>query len=304
LDLGPPTADLLTRLHAEVTGPEEAPPLLVLHGWGSSAAMMRPIADVLADRFRVHNLDLPGHGRSPLPPEAWGVPEYAALVTAYLDAQGITEAIPAIGHSNGGRILLHLTSDPATAARFSRLVLVSPSGVRRLPTAKVRAKRGLAKVLQAPFRLLPQGSLREACFDWLRHSLVWRLIGSTDYNRLSGVMRETFVRTVGYHLDEKLGAIAAPVLVFWGDQDLDIVRQQVNTLVARIPDAGLVVLPGAGHYGYLDRMDLFEAATRHFLLDEAPEASLFQRTSPDEEPLDGDAAVETMTDDPQRTTDP
>ncbi|HYE59209.1 MAG TPA: alpha/beta hydrolase [Rhodothermales bacterium] len=262
------TSDLLQRLHAEVTGPEGAPPVLVLHGWGSSAHMMRPVAEVLADRFRVHNLDLPGHGQTPLPPEPWGVPEYAALVAAYLDANGLSGPLPAIGHSNGGRILLHMASDAATARRFSRLVLVSPSGIRRTPSFKTRLKRLVARILRAPFMILPDGPLRAACLDWLRHSLVWRLLGSADYNRLTGVMRETFVRTVGHYVEDRLSRIHVPVLVFWGDQDRDIVREQVDRLVAGLPDAGLVVLEGAGHYGYLDRMDVFEAATRHFLEEE------------------------------------
>ncbi len=271
--------------------------------------MMRPVVDVLKDRFRVHNLDLPGHGQTAPPPEPWGVPEYAALVVQYLDAHGLSGPLPAIGHSNGGRILLHLTTDPATADRFSKLVLVSPSGVRRVPSAQTRAKRLLAKTLQAPFRLLPAGPFRDACFDWLRHSLVWRLIGSADYNRLTGTMRETFVRTVGALYDDQLPSIRVPVLVLWGDQDLDIVRPQVDTLVARIPDAGLVVLEGAGHYGYLDRMDVFEAATRHFLLDRS---SFVADGSSSEAPVQGTLEQEFpkeleqphASDDERRTTNP
>ncbi|HYE57796.1 MAG TPA: alpha/beta hydrolase, partial [Rhodothermales bacterium] len=194
--------------------------------------------------------------------------DYAALVATYLDAHGLSGPMPAIGHSNGGRILLHMAGDAATAGWFSRLVLVSPSGLRRTPSFKTRLKRIVARILRAPFMLLPNGPLRTACLDWLRHSLVWRLLGSADYNRLTGVMRETFVRTVGHYVEDRLSRIHVPVLVFWGDQDRDIVREQVVRLVAGLPDAGLVVLEGAGHYGYLDRMDVFEAATRHFLEEE------------------------------------
>ncbi len=261
----------LARMHADVTGPEDAPPLVVLHGWGSSAWMMRPVAAALSDRFRVHVLDLPGHGRTAPPPRAWGVPDYAALVAAYMEAHGMSGApVPAVGHSNGGRILLTMASDDATARLFSALVLVSPSGLRRAPTASVRLRRGISKTLRAPFDLLPNGSLKDACLDWLRHSLVWKALGSSDYNALAPTMRETFVRTVGHFVEDRLGRIRIPVLVFWGDRDRDIVRDQMDRLVAAVPDAGLVVMEGAGHYGYLDRMDVFEAATRHFLLGPAP----------------------------------
>lgn len=258
----------LDRMHVEVTGPEDAPPLLVLHGWGSSAWMMRPVAAALADVFRVHTLDLPGHGRTAPPPAPWGVLDYAALVAAYVRANGLDAAgpFPAIGHSNGGRILLTMAADADTAPFFSHLVLVSPSGIRRTPTPSVRFKRFVAKTLRAPFDLLPDGDLKAACLDWLRHTLVWKALGSSDYNALPPTMRETFVRTVGHYVEDRLGRIRVPVLVFWGDRDTDIVREQMDRLVAGLPDAGLVVLEGAGHYGYLDRMDVFEAGTRHFLL--------------------------------------
>jgi len=39
----------------------------------------------------------------------------------------------------------------------------------------------------------------------------------------------------------------------------------MERLVQALPDAGLVVLKNAGHYGYLDDPDTFIAATRYFL---------------------------------------
>lgn len=255
----------LGRLHAVVTGPEEAPPLLSLHGWGSSAALMAPASGAVESGFRVHTLDLPGHGLTPPPAEGWGVPEYAALVARYLDAQGVAAPLPALGHSNGGRILLHMAASDAYAGWFSKLVLVSPSGVTPLPSPEVRRKRALARMLRAPFERLPDGRLKDEALDWLRHTYVWQRLGSSDYNALSGTMRETFVKTVGFHVDDRLKHIRVPVLVLWGDRDTAVSRHQVDVLAREIPDCGLVVLEGAAHYGYLDRMDVFAAATRHFL---------------------------------------
>jgi pimeloyl-ACP methyl ester carboxylesterase len=101
--------------------------------------------------------------------------------------------------------------------------------------------------------------------DWLRHSLVWRVLGSSDYNALDGVMRETFVKTVNHHLDDRVHRITAPTLIFWGDEDTAVSRRQMETLGGAIDDAGLVVLDGAGHYGHLDDPATVISATRHFL---------------------------------------
>ena len=44
------------------------------------------------------------------------------------------------------------------------------------------------------------------------------------------------------------------MLLLWGDRDEDTPLSQGRALEAAIPDAGLVVLEGAGHYSYLDRL--------------------------------------------------
>jgi pimeloyl-ACP methyl ester carboxylesterase len=50
-------------LHVESTG--SGPPLIVLHGWAMHSGLWVPALPKLASRFRVHLVDLPGHGRSP-----------------------------------------------------------------------------------------------------------------------------------------------------------------------------------------------------------------------------------------------
>lgn len=252
-------------LHVVTTGPEAGAPVVLLHGWGSSSRLMQPIADRLAGSHRVLNIDLPGHGHSPAPPEAWSVPEYAALVDALIEAHcPAGRPVTIVGHSNGGRIALYMASEPGMADRIGRLVLVSPSGVRPERSLAVRLKAGLAKAVKAPFLLLPD-PLQGHGLDWLRHSLLWRALGSSDYRALRGVMRETFVQTVNFFLEDRLPRITVPVLLFWGNRDTAISRRQMEVLERAIPDAGLVVLEGAGHYGYLDAPDTFFAATEHFL---------------------------------------
>ena len=125
-------------------------------------------------------------------------------------------------------------------------------------------KKNLARTLKVPFEILPD-PLREFGLDWLRHSLVWRALGSSDYRALTGVMRHTFVKTVTCHLDDRIDRIEVPVLLFCGDRDEAISRRQMHVLKDTIANAGLVILPDAGHYGYLDDPGAFIAATRHFL---------------------------------------
>lgn len=251
-------------LHIETSGPPEGAPLLLLHGWGSSARLMRPLADAFSDVCRIYNLDLPGHGHSPPPPEPWGVPEHAALVASLVEEQAGGGPVTLLGHSNGGRIALYMASRPSLKPLISRLVLISPSGVTPNRSWRVRVRAGVAKALKAPFEPLPE-PLRRPALDWLRHSLVWRTLGSSDYNALDGVMRETFVKTVNHHLDGPVHRIDVPTLIFWGERDTAVSREQVEFLEDAIEDAGLVVLEEAGHYGHLDDPTTVISATRYFL---------------------------------------
>jgi pimeloyl-ACP methyl ester carboxylesterase len=257
------TTETFKGLRIEWQGPKSAPGILILHGWGSSSALMSGLARALAPSFRVANIDLPGHGKSPVPAKALGVPEHAALVADLIRAR-FDGPTAIVGHSNGGRIGLYVASEPGMKTLVSALVLIAPSGVRPRRRASYYVKKYIAQLLKAPFRLLP-GPLREFGLDWLRHSLVWKTLGSSDYRSLEGVMRETFVKAVTHHLEDRLSSVAVPTLIFWGDRDHDISRQQIAVLESGIPDAGVVTLEGAGHYAHLDDPQTVIPVTRHFL---------------------------------------
>jgi pimeloyl-ACP methyl ester carboxylesterase len=253
----------VSHLQIERSGPEDADSVVLLHGWGSSASLMRPLALPLAATYHVLSPDLPGHGATPPPPEPWGVPEHARLVAALLVSEGL-QRVTIIGHSNGGRIALYMASDPEFAPLIERIVLISPSGIHPTRSAGYYLRSGIARALKAPMALLPL-RLRLIGMDWLRHTWVWPLLGSSDFRQLHGVMRETFVKTVNCYLEDRLGLITVPVLVLWGTEDDAISRTQMTTLVAGLPNATLVPLPGAGHYGYLDKPALATEAIACFL---------------------------------------
>jgi pimeloyl-ACP methyl ester carboxylesterase len=78
-------------------------------------------------------------------------------------------------------------------------------------------------------------------------------------------MRDTFVRTVTCFLEDRVSRITVPVLIFWGTNDTAVSETQIKRLEELLPDAGLVRLEGAGHYGFLDDPETFLSGTRYFL---------------------------------------
>ena len=252
----------LNQLNTTTIG-EDGPAVLVLHGWGSSMRDMEPLARALAGDFKLTLIDLPGHGSSPPPEHPWGVPEFAALVSQFIEAYKL-EPVTILGHSNGGRIALYMASSDTYASLIERLILISPSGIRPNRSWNYYFRATIAKLLKAPFTLLPH-RLRKRGLAWLRQSPLWQALGSSDYRQASGVMRETFVKTVNLYLDDRVDRIQVPTLIFRGDEDTAVSHRQVAYLEEQIPDAGLVELSEAGHYGHLDNPGPCIAAIKYFM---------------------------------------
>jgi pimeloyl-ACP methyl ester carboxylesterase len=247
-------------------GPGAGPgdvPVVVLHGWGAHIEAVAPILGALEGASELIALDLPGFGESDAPLVAWGSADYARFVAEFLDQLGVPRA-HFIGHSHGGRVAIVLATEEPD--RVERLLLIDSAGLRprrgfgyyrRVAVAKLG--RAIARVGGAPGRRL-QERMRAR-------------VASRDYLEASEAMRGTFRTVVAEDHSDRLRQIAAPTLLVWGEQDDDTPLWMARRMEELIPDAGLVVLSGAGHYSYADAPGQFAAAARHFLLEQPREVA-------------------------------
>ena len=65
--------------------------------------------------------------------------------------------------------------------------------------------------------------------------------------------------------DAQLRSIRVPVLIADGDHDEAIVRSHTEYIARTIPGAGLLILPNASHFAFLQDLALFNAAMLDFL---------------------------------------
>jgi pimeloyl-ACP methyl ester carboxylesterase len=93
--------------------------------------------------------------------------------------------------------------------------------------------------------------------------------GSDDFRAASGTMRGTLVRLVNEDLTPALPRVAAPTLLIWGDHDAETPLRDARVMEGLIPDAGLVVFEGAGHFAYLEQAARFCKVVDVFLRDPA-----------------------------------
>ena len=240
-------------------------PLLLLHGWGVSSELFAPILDVLQPGRRLIVPDLPGFGATPEPASAWSVHDYAAWCIALLDRLGVA-TVDLIGHSNGGRVGIVMAA--ANPGRVSRMVLVGSAGIRPRQTWRSAARVRSYKLLRAVER---SGAVPPA----LRRAAARRADqrGSADFRAVSGVMRGTLVRLVNEDLRSLLPHLRLPVLLIWGEHDTETPLDDGRLMEQLIPDAGLVVFEGAGHYAYLEQPARFCRIVEVFLRDESNEVS-------------------------------
>ncbi|HJR44986.1 MAG TPA: alpha/beta fold hydrolase [Actinomycetota bacterium] len=228
-------------------------PVVVLHGWGGRIESMAPVLDCLEASFRVVAIDLPGFGESPLPTGVWGTPDYATFVRDLLREVGVERA-HFVGHSYGAKTSLYLAA--TVPALVDKLVLQASSGLRTPPSFQARLKRGVSRTARVAGRFGDPGvRVRDA---------LYRRIQSSDY-RDAGDLRPILVKVVNEDLEGLLPRVQASTLLIWGSKDDAVPMSHARTMERSIPDAGLVVFEGAGHFAYLDEPGRFCRVVRHFL---------------------------------------
>jgi pimeloyl-ACP methyl ester carboxylesterase len=244
-----------TRWRQAGTGP----PVLVLHGWGAKIEAVDPIIRALSPQLAVFAVDLPGFGETALPPAPWGVADYADWTRALMDELGLKRP-NIVGHSNGGRIAIHLATHHPE--RVDKLILVDAAGIRPKRGLRYYRRVGMAKTAKQAARLLGRPGRA------LQRRVIART-ASSDYAN-AGPLRPTFVKLVNEDLTPLLPRIRASTLLIWGDQDDATPLSDGLTMERLIPDAGLVVLKGAGHFSYIDQPQRFGRVAAHFLAAPVP----------------------------------
>lgn len=251
----------INGLDTYLTREGQGAPVLLLHGWGGSSQTLSCIVAALADAFCVHAVDLPGFGWSGPPALPWGSGEYAAHIERVMQQMGLPRAA-LVGHSFGGRVAIALAA--RHPGRVSRLVLVASAGIRPRRGAGYFLRVGAAKLAKRVFRPPVWGATGGRVLSWLEGR-----VGSRDY-RAAGRMRPTLVKVVNEDLTPLLPTIQAPTLILWGDQDREVPLVAMETMAAGIPRSRLVVLPGAGHFLFLDMPEEFCRTLKEFLQEGRP----------------------------------
>ncbi len=220
--------------------------IVILQGWGTELSLYEGLISHLSKTHRVIAPELPGFGETPEPPSAWSAAEYSSFVLSFLDLLNVKKAI-LLGHSNGGRIIIKTVGSGANL-EVPKIILIGSAGLvhEKTPEQLRRQKRyklGKALLSSAPVKLVFPDALEK----FKQRS------GSADYRNASPVMRDTLVKLVNEDMSALLPSIRQPTLLIWGELDDATPVSDARRMEKLLPDGGLVVVKGAGHYCYLEQ---------------------------------------------------
>lgn len=235
--------------HLRDGGKMEATPIVMLHGFASSAWAWDGWGDMLGHDYRTISIDLLGHGLTRAAKDSgMARADQAAFVLATLDAIGVKRFVLA-GNSMGGGVAQAIAA--AHPDRVRALILVDSAGPGDGPPSRVRrmTAQWYAPLLRFAFRwaggeFIMRESMKSGVADASK-------IRDEDVRRTDVFWRlhrgELIAAMDGRGGDVALEDIKAPTLVLQGGADRLVERATAEELARDIPDARLVLYPALGH---------------------------------------------------------
>jgi 3-oxoadipate enol-lactonase len=251
----------MSRLAYELTGPADAPVVVLGNSLGTTREMWASQLPALAENYRVLRYDQLGHGESGLLPGTYNIEQLGTELLALLDELGIQNFRYA-GLSLGGMVGIWLGAH--VQSRVDRLVLMCTS-------AYLGPEAGYAERGQT-VRAQGIGVIADVVIArWFTPEFAERDPSTVESTR--AMLRAT--PPEGYAgccdaiatMDERadLAKIAAPTMVIGGAEDPAIPPAHQEQIAEGVPGARLEILPQAAHLANIEQPErVNELLAEHF----------------------------------------
>jgi len=249
------------RIYYELSGPEDAPVVMLSNSLGTRLEMWDPQMPALCERYRVLRYDSRGHGRTDAPVGPYSIRLLAEDACALLDGLGIAQ-VHFCGLSKGGAVGQRLGTHHGE--RLLSLVLCATAA--QLPPAELwnqrieqTAREGMASVVDGvterwftkAYVATPRPEVEEVCAMILATS-------PEGYGACCAAIRDMDQR-------DKLSAIRTPTLLIAGADDPATTVEVMRDLRERIEGARLIEILQAAHLVNIEQAERFNEALVDFL---------------------------------------
>lgn len=204
--------------------------LYIIHGWTYTVEPWRnTIAQLRHLGVPVKMLHVPGLTEKS--DQVYTMEDYVAWAD-----KNIPDGAVALGHSNGGRILLNLCA--MKPEKLRHLILLDAAGVYEPSMRKTMVEK-VAKIGK-PLKKIP-------LIDQAFH----KITRSTDYSKAPENMKQTLTNML--ESDKKLdfAKVKTPTSILWGKKDTVTPPRQATTMYERLPQADLKFYASWTHAPYI-----------------------------------------------------
>jgi pimeloyl-ACP methyl ester carboxylesterase len=245
-----------------VTEAATGPPLVLLHGIGSSAQSWLPVQPALAARFRIIAPDQRGHGDSDKPESGYRISDFARDLDALLDHYHLERPL-ILGHSLGALVALSWAA--SQPARANALLLEDPPLTPPAPDNSlfddwIALASSPVDIVAAHYRNEHPDWTEEEC---RRRAEVLTSTALSVFTELRAERTAQRARDVG----PALMAITSPVLVLRGEVDRGsmLAPEDAVRFQEIVPNAHVRQIAGAGHGLHREQPERFVAEIFDFL---------------------------------------
>ncbi|MFD3551372.1 alpha/beta fold hydrolase [Streptomyces goshikiensis] len=264
-----------SRLHVEVHGDEDAPAVVLAHGWTCSTAFWAAQIRELATDHRVIAYDQRGHGRSPAARTHSTTALADDLVAVLGAALAPGERAVLAGHSMGGMTIMAAAGRPEFTEHAAAALLCSTGSSQLVAQALVvplRAGRARTRITGAVLgSRAPLGPVTPIARTVLKYATMGpgsapdrveacaRIVHACP----TGVRRAWSEVLAGLDLDANLAALTVPTAVIGGTSDRLTPVAHARALAAALPHCvGLTELTGMGHMTPIEAPEAVTGAVR------------------------------------------
>jgi esterase len=244
--------------------------VVLLHGLFGAGNNLGALARSLAERYTVHSLDLPNHGRS-----AWsvsaGIGAMADAVVHWIAGQGLEE-VSLVGHSLGGKVAMEIALSRRSDVRALVAADIAPVAY---PPRHEAVFAGLAAVAATPCSSRQEAASRMS--EYISEREVIQFLLNSLQRGDNGIYRWRF------NLDGILadypalcdrppsqGPYNGPVQFIRGGASDYILEVHRGVITSLFPRAGLKTMPGCGHWLHVEQPEGFNRLVGRFLDTQVP----------------------------------
>ena len=206
------------------------PKLYIIHGWTYKPEPWHDvIADLKAMGVEAELLKVPGLGTKSN--KVYTIEDYVTWAREKLPKGSV-----ALGHSNGGRILLNLLEEEPDYLKG--IILLDSAGVR-----EKSAKRDISRGLSKAFSPLKKSKLARR--------VVHKVLGASDYENAPENMKQTLSNMLESDKELDIAKVSTPAQIIWGTDDNITPLRQGKKMKELLPHSEMTEKAGWRHSHYL-----------------------------------------------------